>query len=105
MVSGSRLYVIVWLTLVTVLAMLSAATPPRMLTFGMLALGPALAAVSAGPGAVLAIGASRRSSAATSAGSCRRNDVTCSTVHWPSWPPVGGCTSTRSGGSVATAAR
>ncbi|MEU4163591.1 ATP-binding protein [Actinoplanes sp. NPDC026670] len=53
----SRSYVIVSFAVVTVLAMLSAATPPRMLTFGMLALGPALAAASASPVAVLATGA------------------------------------------------
>ncbi|MEV0895307.1 PAS domain S-box protein [Actinoplanes sp. NPDC049802] len=42
---------------VTVLAVLSAASPPRMLTFGMLALGPALAAATANPRGVLAVGA------------------------------------------------
>ncbi|WP_433789353.1 two-component system sensor histidine kinase NtrB [Actinoplanes sp. CA-252034] len=57
MASGSRSYSIASFALVTVLAALSAATPPRMLTFGMLALGPALAAASASPPAVLAIGA------------------------------------------------
>jgi two-component system cell cycle sensor histidine kinase/response regulator CckA len=53
---GSRSYIAVSFALVTVLAILSAAAPPRMLTFGMLALGPALAAASANPAAVLALG-------------------------------------------------
>ncbi|MFC4066615.1 two-component system sensor histidine kinase NtrB [Actinoplanes subglobosus] len=55
--AGATRYVATSLVLVTVLAALSAATPPRMLTFGMLALGPALAAASASPVAVLAVGA------------------------------------------------
>ncbi|GGN09672.1 hypothetical protein GCM10010109_19100 [Actinoplanes campanulatus] len=41
----------------TVLAVLSALSPPRMLTFGMLAVGPALAAATASPMLVLTIGA------------------------------------------------
>lgn len=49
-------YVLVGLATVTVLGTASVLTPPRMLTFGMLALGPALAAASANPGAVLAVG-------------------------------------------------
>jgi two-component system cell cycle sensor histidine kinase/response regulator CckA len=53
---GSRSYLIASFALVTVLAALSAVTPPRMLTFGMLALGPALAAASASPAGVLALG-------------------------------------------------
>ncbi|MBO3740168.1 PAS domain S-box protein [Actinoplanes flavus] len=42
---------------VTVLTVLSALSPPRMLTFGMLAVGPALAAATASPTLVLTIGA------------------------------------------------
>ncbi|GAA0454525.1 hypothetical protein Aca07nite_69250 [Actinoplanes capillaceus] len=42
---------------VTVLAVLSALSPPRMLIFGMLAVGPALAAATASPMVVLTIGA------------------------------------------------
>jgi two-component system cell cycle sensor histidine kinase/response regulator CckA len=53
---GSRSYAAVSFALVTGLATLSAATPPRMLTFGMVALGPALAAASASPAVVLALG-------------------------------------------------
>ncbi|MEV4278450.1 two-component system sensor histidine kinase NtrB [Actinoplanes xinjiangensis] len=53
---GARSYLIASFALVTVLAALSAVTPPRMLTFGMLALGPALAAASASPAGVLALG-------------------------------------------------
>ncbi|PRX19257.1 two-component system sensor histidine kinase NtrB [Actinoplanes italicus] len=41
---------------VTVLAVLSAISPPRMLTFGMLALGPALAMASSSPACVLGVG-------------------------------------------------
>ncbi|MBW6437013.1 PAS domain S-box protein [Actinoplanes hulinensis] len=42
---------------VTVLAVLSALSPPRMLIFGVLAVGPALAAATASPPLVLVIGA------------------------------------------------
>ncbi|MEV6302514.1 PAS domain S-box protein [Actinoplanes sp. NPDC051861] len=48
--------VLVSVAVVTVLALLSAAAPPRMLVFGMLALGPALAATSSNPSAVLLVG-------------------------------------------------
>ncbi|MEU4690153.1 PAS domain S-box protein [Actinoplanes sp. NPDC023714] len=49
-------YIAVSFATVTVLAVLSAVLPAHMLTFGMLALGPALAAASANPPAVLAVG-------------------------------------------------
>src|SRR5688572_1751673 len=51
-----RSYLWVSVAAVTVLAVLSAVSPPRMLTFGMLALGPALAMASASPAGVLAVG-------------------------------------------------
>jgi two-component system cell cycle sensor histidine kinase/response regulator CckA len=51
-----RSYLWVSVAAVTVLAFLSAISPPRMLTFGMLALGPALAMASSSPAGVLAVG-------------------------------------------------
>jgi two-component system cell cycle sensor histidine kinase/response regulator CckA len=51
-----RSYLWMSVAAVTVLAVLSAVSPPRMLTFGMLALGPALAMASASPAGVLAVG-------------------------------------------------
>ncbi|WIM99316.1 PAS domain S-box protein [Actinoplanes oblitus] len=49
-------YVMVSMATVTVLAIISAAAPPQKLMFGMVALGPALAAASASPRGVLAVG-------------------------------------------------
>ncbi|MFC3990707.1 hybrid sensor histidine kinase/response regulator [Actinoplanes siamensis] len=54
---GSRSsYVLVSIAIVTALAAISAAAPARMLLFGLVAVGPALAAASANPPAVLAVG-------------------------------------------------
>jgi len=49
-------YVLVSVVTVTVLAAISALAPPRMLMFGWVALGPALAAATANPAAVLGVG-------------------------------------------------
>ncbi|MFC3737642.1 PAS domain-containing protein [Paractinoplanes deccanensis] len=53
---GPYAYIVIAVLTVTGLAAMSAAAPPQALTFGMPAIGPALAAASARPPAVLAVG-------------------------------------------------